>query len=358
MDPDGRLLARDEPVYREFVRLYQLARGLRRTSVDRWNGELLVSPVGHLGGFSPITGRIRLAGDSVLRHLDPASTTTTRYERAEALATVLHEATHAGMETDAPHEPNAVRSRVSTAAMEGLAEVRTIADFEVYAAVAGYPGLVIGRPQYAGAFAAMDHLVNQVTGPALDRQALIADAVRGPGAMHFDQLANAAVQNRLAEVVPPRAEDQLRVRAALIETMAHPLWPTLLGDRPPEAGTMVANEIRQHLNQKIDEIRHHYRSHSTRVFPADVPNPDALQIAESNRSAALSAAEAVDREEPVRGTRLPSAGAGASSQLRFLDGLAPAAGAARRRPSLGQGARPQGGSATPTPQRRAEGRWD
>jgi hypothetical protein len=342
METDGVLVGRDEPVYREFVRLYHLARGLRPTSVDRWNGDLLNSPVGHLGGFSPTTGRIRLAGDSILRHLDPGSTTTTRYERAEALATVLHESTHAGMETDAAHEPNAVRSRVSTAAMEGMAELRTVADFEMYTAVAGYPGLVIGRPQYAGAFAAMDDLVDQVTGPALDRQALITDAVRGPGAMHFDQLANAAIRNRLAEVIPPRAEDQLRVRAALIKTMTHPLWPTLLGDRPPEAGTMVANEIRQHLNQRIDEIHHHYRANPRTPFPADVPNPAALQLATAS-------------DQP---TQVKQATAASGVEMRFLDAQAPASRATSFRPSLGQGARGAGGPTAPKLQRPTERRWD
>jgi hypothetical protein len=364
METGGCAVPRDAPVYQEFVRLYHLARDLRPTAVDRWNGELLVSPAGHLGGFSPTTGQIRLAEASVLRHLDPASTATTRQERAEALATVLHEATHAGMETDAPNEPNAVRSRISTAAMEGLAELRTFTDFELYAAAAGYPGLVVARPQYAGAFAAMDDLVGQVTGPAVDRHAFLEAAVRGPGAMHFDQLANAAVRNRLADVVPPNAEDQLRVRAALIATMTHPLWVTLLHDRPPDAGRMVAHEIRQSLNQKIDEIRQHYRAQPGRAFPAEGPNAEAARVAEGNRLAALPAPDAsdrIDRSAPDAGDRLDGAAPGVGDRgdgpvrggpsgrgeagvaaMRFLDGVAPAAGATGRRPSLGLGARGAG----------------
>ncbi|WP_185446406.1 hypothetical protein [Kribbella qitaiheensis] len=38
---DGDVLVpRDSAVYREFARLYQLARDLRPTNVDRWSGNL------------------------------------------------------------------------------------------------------------------------------------------------------------------------------------------------------------------------------------------------------------------------------------------------------------------------------
>ena len=89
------------------------------------------------------------------------------------------------METDAADEPNAVRSTHSIGAMEGFAELRTGYDFEAFSAAAGYPELELGAPQYPGAYAAIDSLVEQASGPAKDREAFIAEATRGRAAMHL-----------------------------------------------------------------------------------------------------------------------------------------------------------------------------
>jgi hypothetical protein len=160
--------------------------------------------------------------------------------------------------------------------MEGFAELRALTDFEVFTVLAGYPGLQPGEPQYPGAYAAINSLVTQASGPAKDRYAFIAEATHGPAAMHFDQLADGVVMNRLADVVPEREEDRRAVRADLIKTMLHPQWPTL-HKSSTAAGELAAEDIRRRLNAKVDEIRHHYHAHPTRPFPADFPAPEAAR---------------------------------------------------------------------------------
>jgi hypothetical protein len=123
--PIARLVPRDSAVYREFERLYHLARALRPTAVDRWNGDLYSTGTERWGAFNPKTGALKLSGEHVLRHLHGSGQATTPADQAQALATVLHEVTHAGMQTDAPGHPNAVRTTHSLGAMEGVAEVRT-----------------------------------------------------------------------------------------------------------------------------------------------------------------------------------------------------------------------------------------
>ena len=239
-----RLVPRDSAVYQEFARLHRVARSMRPTSVDRWNGDLYATDTPRWGGFDPATGNIRLSDQRVLRHLTGSLSKTEPDEQAQALASVLHELTHAGMETDALDQPNAVRSPHSLGAMEGVAELRALNDFVPFSVSAGYQGLQVPPPARAGAYAAMDSLVTQASGPAMGRYALIAETVRGPGAMHFDQLADGVLRNRLAEVVPARAEDRIAVRAALIRTMTHNHWPTL-PDVTAETGRVVAEDIRR-----------------------------------------------------------------------------------------------------------------
>jgi hypothetical protein len=105
------------------------------------------------------------------------------------------------MELDAPGEPNAVRTEHSNGAMEGFAELRTANDFEAFAVSAGHPELILESPQYPGAFAAMDSLADQASGLVRDRESFIAEGIHGPAVMHFDQLPDGVLRNRLAEVV-------------------------------------------------------------------------------------------------------------------------------------------------------------
>jgi len=345
---DDRLVPRDSAVYREFVRLYQLVREMRPISVDRWNGDLYATDSQRWGGFDPRTGRIRLSDDRVLRHLTGSRSEADPDAQAEALATVLHESTHTGMETDAPTEPNAVRSTHSRGLMEGFAELRTFEDFDAFTRRAGYPGLRVYEAKYPGAYAATESLMTQVEGARLSRDAILNAGTQGPVAMHFDQLAEAVVRNRLGEVVPGRGVDRVRVRAALIATMTHEHWPTL-PDRSAETGQAVAEDIRRALNAKVDEIRRHYRANPTRPFPADSPNAEAARTAVREVPAATAEARNAGGEER-------SAVGEERGEMRFLSGQAPAAQATRLVPALGDGSRGAGAVRVPGARRASAAR--
>ncbi|MEV6287520.1 hypothetical protein [Kribbella sp. NPDC051770] len=415
------VVPRDSAVHREFVRLYGVAQRIAPTAVDRWSGVLRAThtPPGELprwGAFDPKSGDITLSAELVLPYLTGPGSGAAGPAQGQALATVLHEATHAGMEIDAPDDPNAVRTAESLGLIEAFAEYRAVEQFETFAVAAGYPDAYLVTPQYPGWYSAMDDLVRQVSGPAKDRAALLAEAIRGPGALHFDQLADSVVKNRLTHDVPANAIDQRAARAALIPAMTHRLWPALR-HRPAESGLMVAGEIRQHLDAAVDAIRHYYRGAPDRPYPSSPSNLAAVHteplIAEGNKLAALPPPVARDRVDgPVRGGWVPTAGAasgrpvvepvegrpavapaggqsavGATSgglgvapagaraaevsgsaagegvgrgevggaaesdamvpgkaasggvEMRFLDGVAGAAGAVRKAPVLGQGAR-------------------
>jgi hypothetical protein len=196
MDSGDRLVPRESVAYREFVRLYRIARKLRPTSVDRWNGELYATNSGVWGSASPVTGAIRLSEPLVLPYLTGATSHTHPGEQAEALATVLHEATHTGMNLKAS-EPNAVRTPHSAGLTEGVAELRVMADFDAFADRAGYQELVLPRPQYPGAHATSDQLLDQAAGLNVSRNALLKRLITGPAVMHFDALAEGVVRNRL-----------------------------------------------------------------------------------------------------------------------------------------------------------------
>ncbi|WP_405067940.1 hypothetical protein OG558_41390 [Kribbella sp. NBC_01510] len=205
MTGGDRLVPSDSATYLEFARLYRLARSLRPTSVDRWNGSLWASDSEtSFGGFIPRTGAMRLSGSAVLPYLTGTAMPEALAGQSQALATVIHETTHASIATDDPAEPNAVRSEHSRGLMEGVAELRAIEDFRLFTRQAGYFGLSMPQPQYEGAYTATDSLVNQVSGVRRDRVSIINDLTRGPAVAHFDQLAKAVVQNRLWEPVPHR----------------------------------------------------------------------------------------------------------------------------------------------------------
>jgi hypothetical protein len=341
----GDLLApRDSAVHREFTRLYQVGRSLRATPVDRWNGDLYATHQApdadpRWGRFDPKTGALHISADLVLRHLTGSAAETSRQSQAQALATVLHESTHTGMLTDAPDEPNAVRDDRSRGVMEAVAEYRAVTDFDNFVPLAGYGGLVLAQPQYPGPFAAMDDLVAQVSGPNKDRQTLLKELACGPGAMHFAQLADSVVRNKLANVVPNRPADQQAVQAALVTRLANPLWPSLLR-RPASSGLALAGEIRQHLNSEVDKIHHYYRGNFHTPYPADVPNPAAVDLSPAASRTA----------QPRQASPAPAPAA----EMRFLSGQAPAAGATARRPSLGQGNRGAGGPVRREAQRGAD----
>lgn len=313
----------DSATYREFARLYDGARRLRPTGIDRWNGELYATS--GLGGFDQRTGAIGVH-EPILR--EGLSQTPDRRRQAHALTTVLHRATQAGMDLDAPHEPNAVRTNHSLGITEGVAAVRAADDFINFSELAGYEGLTFDGQQHTGAHAATTNLIAQATGPRVDRSELIDRLSEGPAALHFDRLAEGVVRNRLEEVAPAEGADRRALRAELIGAMLHPRWEEL-ARRSPEAGRQVAEEIGRALNSKVDEIRQ--RAPHTAQEPAS----DGVRQ------------QAVE-PTPVRESKAPVGGSKPSEVpvARFLNDVAPAAGATGKRPSLGDGSRAAAARAT------------
>ena len=302
-------------VCKEVERLYKIALSLRPAAADRWNRELYATSLDTLGGIDPRTGVLRLSGHRVLPYLTGSVMPGQMEYQAEALATVLHEATHGAMQIKAPGEPNAVLTEHSRGLMEGFAEVRTFADFDAFADRAGYGGLTLGDPQYPGAFTVTHDLMAHVTGPSYSKHALINDACRGPGLMHFDQFAHAVVANHLSELAHRDAPTQQAVRAELIQPMLHAHWPTLPG-ASAATGQVVAREIRSKLDAKVDEIRRHLRL--TVPAPAGSEQPNLAR-------------------QPVPST--PDARTDALASLRFLSAQAPATGAVNQYGPNGQGTR-------------------
>ncbi|WP_432938663.1 hypothetical protein ACQPXM_27770 [Kribbella sp. CA-253562] len=343
MDSAAHLVPRGTAVYREFERLYRLARTLRPTTTDRWNGVLLAGGSGNWGSVDRRSGAITLSDQHVLRHLRGSGFPSTAAEQAQALATILHETTHAGMEIDAPQARNAIRSNLIWNVMEGVAEVRAMADIEAFADRAGYGELPVPDPQYPAPYAAIEGLIVQASGPRKGDGALLDALSRGPGVLHLDCLADGVLQNRLADVVP--TGDHPAVRAALIRPMLHPAW-TEIRHMGSSIGTGVARDIAVKVNSAVDAIRGHYASGRNGPFPGDVFDPAVRE-----RGGGASTPDPDHRADgSARGAAMPSA-QDKVPEMRFLDGLAPAAGAARRPPSLGQGARGAGRPAPPNPER-------
>lgn len=315
MDLDRRV-SPDSFVYQEVERLYRIAQSLRPVAADRWNRELYETSLDTMGGLDPRTGALRLSNHRVLMHLTGSVSPERAADQAEALATVLHEATHCGLQINAPGMPNAVLTEHSRGVMEGIAEVRAFEDFELFAKRAGYRGLTFGVPQYPGAFAATSDLMTHITGPAYTRNDLINDACRGPAVMHFDQFAHALLTNKLPELSHRDPHTQQVIRAQLIEPMLHAHWPTLPNT---EAGTghVVAQEIRSALDARVDELR--------RTYQFSAPGGgDVRTTSVNNRSTTLTGS--AGRTDGL-------------DSVRFLQAQSPAAGAVAQRPTLGQGSR-------------------
>ncbi len=341
--PD-RLIHPDSAVYREFVRLHRTARTLRPTPIDRWNGQLYATDAAIWGGVSPVTGAVRLSDKLVLPHLTGSTSHQHPVEQAEALATVLHESTHAGMNLKAPTEPNAVHSLHSLGLTEGVAEVRAMDDFQAFTWRAGYRDLVLPKPQYEGAYAATDRLLDHIDGPFRSREELTDELVTGPAAMHFDRLAACVVRNRLWDVVPHHEDHQRAVRAALIDSMLHDAWPDL-PDHSTGIGERVAEDIRTDLNAKVDEIRRHYHHSPRNPFDAEQPNLEAVR----GRLESASPAD-LPRQRTLQ------AQVDLAANLRFLSAQPSASLATRSQASLGLGSRTRPGTPQTTRPRNRDGR--
>lgn len=314
MSDPGHRISEGSPTYDEFSRLYDLARQLRPTGVDRWNRELYATR--GAGGFDQQTGAIGIR-EPLLREGLTSHPTENPRRQARALAAVLNRVTQAGMDLDAPGEANAIRTAQSRGLHDGVASVRAANDFDAFRSAAGYPRLAFDNTQRSGTYAATNDLIQQVSGPNVDRLDLINRLSNGPAMMHFDQLAEAVVQNRLQEIAPPEGADRRALRYELMTTMLRPQWESL-AQRSPEAGQHVAGEIGRALNAKVDEIRQRHQR-TGRVVGSD----GALQR-DAERAHEPTAHQPGQKAEEV-----PAA--------RFLSGVAPPTGG--RTPSLGDGSR-------------------
>ncbi|MFF0270581.1 hypothetical protein [Kribbella sp. NPDC004536] len=340
----------DSAAYREFARLYDLARELRPTAVDGWNRALYAT--NGPGGFDHQSGAIGV-DEPLLRHELTGRPSATPRRQAHALATVLHRATEAGMPKDAPGAANAVRNEQSLALHDGIASVRAATDFRTFAVMAGYPHATFDPSENTGTYAAANALIHQVSGPRLDREELLERLNQGPVAMQFDQLADAVVENRLRDHVAP--EDRPAVRRVLIGTMLHPAWEGLAG-QSPEAGRHVADEIGRALNAKVDEIRQS-GPHGQRDASAGGTGAEAVRVPVEDVRAPVGAVRAQVDGVRAAGGEVSVAG-GEVPVARFLSGVAPAGGAAGRKPLLGDGSRGagEGGAVVPGRGTRASAR--
>ncbi|WP_329001426.1 hypothetical protein OHA18_00605 [Kribbella sp. NBC_00709] len=90
MPESAERVSENSPTYREFTRLYDLARQLRPTGFDRWNRELYETS--GRGGFDQDTGAIGIHQPLLREELTRHPTATPR-RQARALATVLNRVT-------------------------------------------------------------------------------------------------------------------------------------------------------------------------------------------------------------------------------------------------------------------------
>lgn len=354
MQADFERVDRASPVYQEFARLYRIARDLRPSGVDRWNGELSARTDDKWGGFQQ-DGSMRLSRDLVLAHLSGAADGRNPRVQAQALATVLHESGHAGAVLDAPHEPNAVRSRESRLLDEGLVECRAVEDFRLFAERAGYHGLVLDGHEYEAAVEASDQLVAYAAEGERQNE-LRRSAINQPVVMRWDAIANEVVNSKLGDVVPQDPRHQQAARAELVNAMVHPGWQNL-SSRPAEAGRLAAHDSAARLDAAVGRIRQHYSDTPGQPYPAVAPNRHAAAGLSGEQARAMNSAgrgpEGVgvdsaqgQRSEPGRRTLAPGQVVvpALDPALRAaLSGQSPPSGAVRYAPNLGDGARGRAG---------------
>jgi hypothetical protein len=333
MDSRFQQIDRTSPLYREFARLHRIAREMRPSSVDRWNGELYARSDGMLGGFDPRSRSIRLSQDQVLAYLTGSTDPVQAPEQAQALATVLHELYHARNEVDALNEPTAVRTPESRALDEGLIERAAINDFPAFAKQAGYHGLRLDEHAYHGAVEATDRLVAYAAQPAR-RPALIAAMLDRPTVMRWDAVADEIVRNRLGDVVPQDAMHQQYARAELVNAMAHAGWNGLDGRPSQSAGEIVGADAVTRLDAAVERIRVHYRDSPGVPYPAVAPNRSAPLGLDGEQARPASVMPA------AAGRQAHAAQPAVDPAMRLaLGGQPPPSGAVRTKPDLGDGAR-------------------
>jgi len=262
---------RRSPAYQEFARLYRIARAMRPSSRDGWNGELYSRGDDVWGSVNPRSGAISLNDRQVLPYLTGRESQTDRAEQTQALQTVLHEAYHQRVETDAPHEPNAFRGYESKALDEGLTEYQARRDVTPFARRAGYGRLVSDRHAYPGAYEATSELLDYAASDPSDRDLLAQRALDQPVVMRWDPIADEIVRNKLCGVVPSDPHHQQVARAVLVTAMAHRGWHGLQ-DFDKVAGELAARHTTARLDNAINDISRHHRDNPHEVYPASPPN--------------------------------------------------------------------------------------
>ncbi len=316
-------------VYQEFARLYSVARAMRPSNHDGWNGELYSRDDDVWGSVNPKSGAISLNARQVLPYLTGAPSPSHRAEQTQALQTVLHEAYHQGVETDAPNERNAFRGYESKALDEGLTEFQASRRVTAFARQAGYGHHVSQQHAYPGAYVATTELLDYAVDQPQDRAPLAQRALDQPVVMRWDTIADEIVRNKLANVVPSDPHHQQAARGALVTAMAHQGWHGLQ-DVDKVAGELAARHTTARLDNAINDISRHYRDSPHEVYPASPPNT------------AFAPRDHDQSQAPVKGPSAQTRQAVDPAMRAAFGGQAPASGAIQNAPSLGNGARGAG----------------
>jgi hypothetical protein len=345
MAGERREVDQNSAVYKEFTRLYRIAREMRPSSIDKWNGKLFAIDDGPWGSFDPKTGNISLSQELVLDHLTGSTTQPPSMAQAQAIATVYHEAEHARVDGNAPHELNAMHHPNTLTLNEGLTERRTVNDFPVFAELSGYHGLGLGQHQYEGAVEAVDRLVAHAA--TEDRQnQLVREALDQPVAMQWDPIANEIVRNQLGDVVPQNPRHRQAARAELIRAMSAPPWAGIQ-HRPQRSGVLIGEDAQRGLNAAVGRIREHYAQHPGTPYPSTPPNAAAAAALDVPRERMFSDFSPSENSHLAAGSRGQATAIAEPAMRAAFAGQAPAAGATQRAPNLGNGARGSGRGTSP-----------
>lgn len=333
------LVDRDSPIYQEVARLHAVAREMRPSGLDRWNGDLYASSTPNRYGALMPNGDLELSQSLVLDHL--SGSTTGHPDQAQALATVYHESLHSRVSMDDPGNPNAVRDFQSRSIDEGLTEFQTIEDFQAFSEEAGYEGLDTPEAQYSSAYEATAQVLDHSAGPDGSRTEVAKEALDMPVSMRFDALADGVVRNQLDGIVPPDPQHQRAARAEVARGLANSSWKGL-SKAGPGLGDGVARASIEGSDNAVARITQHYQNSPDQPYAATAPNPAAAQATAKASGQGMSQAtgQQLDGEQQRQF---------ASPEMRAaFAGQAPAAGAVQTTPKLGNGSRDQTGPGGPT----------
>jgi hypothetical protein len=138
-----------------------------------------------------------------------------------------------------------------------------------------------------------------------DQQALLAAMASRPPNARWQDLADAIMRDRLADVVPADTQHHQAARAELVNAMAHEGW-----NAPSADHGEASNESIQGAQAATTRIRDHYAVHS-HPYPAAEPSrnaPDLPLATDSGRSASVADSEqalrtALSGQTPPRATQ-------------------------------------------------------